>query len=140
MRVNFRIGDVFPPDDAVSQFLTGLCLVVNDVTLVMRHMDRIKETPEGKSRINTYYLYLTCAYYREAARFLQMWLDNEEVEEFLRSLTPAGQDHLNTVRSSFTPVGRLVCAAQSQADSGRGFSLQATLPRSDRVPSREGVG
>ncbi len=103
MRVNFRIGDVFPPDDAVSQFLTGLCLIVNDVTLVMRHMHHITDTPEGKSRVNTYHLYLTCAYYREAAHFLQMGLDNEEVEEFLRSLTPAGQDHLNTVRSSFTP-------------------------------------
>ena len=103
MRVNFRIGDVFPPDDAVSQFLTGLCLVVNDVMLVTRHMDRIYETPEGRSRVNTYYLYLTCAYYREAAHFLQMGFDNEEVEEFLRLLTPAGQGHLNTVRSSFTP-------------------------------------
>ena len=52
-RVNFRIGDVFPHEDVVSQFLTGLCMVVNDVTLTMRQMDRIRDTREGQSGVNT---------------------------------------------------------------------------------------
>jgi hypothetical protein len=103
MRIKFRIGDVFPSDDAVSQFLTGLCLVVNDVTLVFRHMDRIHETPEGMSRVNTYYLYQTCAYYREAAHFLQQSLKDSEVERFLAGLSADGLVRLEILKDSFTP-------------------------------------
>ena len=101
--VNFRIGDVFPHEDVVSQFLTGLCMVVNDVTLTMRQMDRIRDTREGQSGVNTYYLYLTCAYYREAAHFLELGLKNAEVTSFLADLSPDGRDHLKTVTDSFTP-------------------------------------
>ena len=101
--VSFRIGDVFPHEDVVSQFLTGLCMVVNDVTLTMRHMDGIRETPEGQSGVNTYYLYLTCAYYREAAHFLKLGLNNAEVASFLDDLSPEGRVHLETVKDSFTP-------------------------------------
>jgi hypothetical protein len=102
LRIKFRIGDVFPADAAVSQFLTGLCLVVNDVTLVFRHMDRIYETPEGKSRVNTYYLYQTCAYFREAAHFLQGSLENDDVRTFLAGLSPDGATHLETLKRSLT--------------------------------------
>ena len=100
--VNFRIGDVFPHEDVVSQFLTGLCMVVNDVTLTMRQMDRIRDTREGQSGVNTYYLYLTCAYYREAAHFLELGLKNAEVTSFLADLSPDGRDHLKTVTDSST--------------------------------------
>ena len=101
--VNFRIGDAFPHEDVVSQFLTGLCMVVNDVTLTMRQMHRIHDTREGQSGVNTYYLYLTCAYYREAAHFLELGLKNAEVTSFLADLSPDNRDHLATVTNSFTP-------------------------------------
>lgn len=101
--INFRIGDVFPHDDVVSQFLTGLCLVVNDVTLTMRQMDQIRDTQQGQSGVHTYYLYLTCAYYREAAHFLELGLGNAEVASFLAKLSPDGRDQLETVKHSFTP-------------------------------------
>ena len=86
MRVSFRIGDVFPPGDAVSQFLIGLCMAVNDVALLVRRLEQIHDTPEGQSGESAYYLYLTCAYYREAAKFLQHRLEDAEVASFLPSL------------------------------------------------------
>ena len=102
-RLHFRIGDVFPHEDVVSEFLTGLCMVVNDVTLTMRHMDRTYETPGGQSGVNTYYLYLTCAYYREAAKFLAKRLKDAAVASFLEDLPPNGRAQLETVKESFTP-------------------------------------
>ena len=86
MRVSFRIGDVFPPGDTVSQFLIGLCMAVNDVALLVRRLEQIHDTPEGQSGESAYYLYLTCAYYREAAKFLQHRLEDAEVASFLPSL------------------------------------------------------
>ena len=103
MRVRFRIGNVFPHDDAVSQFMTGLCIVVNDVTLMLRHMDRIEDSPEGQSGVFTYYLYLTCAFLREAAHFLEKGLKDADVASFLDDLSDDGRVHLETVKDSFAP-------------------------------------
>ena len=101
--VSFRIGDVFPHDDAVSQFLIGLCMAVNDVTLIMRRMEHIYDTPEGQSGESTYYFYLTCAYYREATRFLENRFEDPEVASFLEDLPPEGRAQLEKVKASFTP-------------------------------------
>jgi hypothetical protein len=103
MRAHFRIGDVLPADDLVAQFLTGLAIIINDVTLVAAHMVAIHDKPEGDSGINTYYLYLTCAYYREAAKYLDEMIDVPEVAQFLARLSSEGTENLDALRDSFRP-------------------------------------
>jgi len=103
MRAKFRIGDVFPAEDRVAQFLVGLCMAMNDVTLVFQQMDRLSDTPRAASRENTYYMYLACAYYREAAYFLELGLADGEVTAFLDGLSGHGKAELERVRASFSP-------------------------------------
>ena len=92
MQVSFRVGDVFPADDVVSPFLVSLCLAVNDLMWLIR---RPETDGEGES---IYRLYLTCAYYREAAKFLGEGLKQAEVSAFLTDLSPEGRAHLEEVR------------------------------------------
>lgn len=101
MRVRFRFDDVFPPGDAVSQFLVGLCMAVNDVKLSIKNDAMSPEqVTEGESN---YSLYLMCAYYREAAKFLHDWLEHEQVAKFLEDLSPEDRQRLETLKASFTP-------------------------------------
>ena len=97
MQVSFRVGDVFPADDVVSPFLVGLCMAVNDLMWLFR---RPETNDEGESN---YRLYLTCAYYREAAKLLGEGLKQAEVSAFLEDLSPEGRAHLEVVRESFDP-------------------------------------
>lgn len=97
MQVSFRVGDVFPADDVVSPFLVGLCMAVNDLMWLIR---RPETDDEGESN---YRLYLTCAYYREAAKFLGEGLKQAEVSAFLEDLSPEGHEYLEVLRESFDP-------------------------------------
>ena len=73
MKVYFRFDDVFPAEDTVSQFLVGLCMAINDVTLSIKLQGALLE--QGTEGESSYSLYLMCAYYREAAKFLDDWLE-----------------------------------------------------------------
>ena len=97
MRANFRVGDVFPADAVVSPFLVGLCMAVNDLMWLTR---RPETDGDGESN---YRLYLICAYYREAAKFLGEGLKQAEVSAFLKDLSPEGREYLEVVRESFDP-------------------------------------
>ena len=101
MRMCFRFADVFPPEDAVSQFLVGLCMAVNDVTLSIKNDVALSE--HGTAGEGNYSLYLMCAYYREAAKFLHLWLEDEQVAAFLEDLSPDHHKRLAKLRKSFTP-------------------------------------
>ena len=101
--IRFRIGDVFPHEDIVSQFLTGLCLAINDITMVMRNLSNTLEPSEDRYNENLYNLYLLCAYYREAAHFLAKGLNILEVSAFLDDLSQESREKLETIKDSFTP-------------------------------------
>jgi hypothetical protein len=103
MRAHFRIGDVLPVKMVVAQFLTGLAIIINDVTLVASHMLELHDRADRESGLNTYYLYLTCAYYREAAKYLDRMIDVPEVSSFLERLSPDGRTHLALLRDSVRP-------------------------------------
>ena len=102
----FRIGDVFPHDHPVSQFLTGLCMAVNDMTLTLRHMEahmaQSGEPPDDQPGVNLSYLYRLCVIYREAAGLLWQSLDDPQVASFLNELSPAGHRHLAAAKESFS--------------------------------------
>ncbi len=102
----FRIGDVFPHDHAVSQFLTGLCMAVNDITLTLRHMEAHiaegGEPPDDQPGVNLSYLYRLCVIYREAAGLLWRSLDDPQVASFLNELSPTGRQHLAAAKESFS--------------------------------------
>ena len=104
VRLQFRIGDVFPHDNTVSQFLTGLCMAVNDLTQTMRHMEdhmgRRRGAPEDQPGLNLSYLYRLTTIYREAAALLGKSLDNRQVAVFLTNLSPEGHQHLEAVKAS----------------------------------------
>ena len=103
----FRIGDIFPHDNAVSQFLTGLCKVVNDITLTARHMEShmgpTGEAPEDQPGVNLSYLYRLSTIYREATGFLWQSLDDPQVASFLNELSSGGQQRLQALKESFAP-------------------------------------
>ena len=97
MQVSFRVGDVFPADDVVSPFLVGLCMAVNDLIWLTR---RPETDGEGES---LYRLYLTCSYYREAAKFLGEGLKQPDVSAFLNDLPAEDRARLEELRASFDP-------------------------------------
>ena len=78
----------------------------------MRRMEHIYDTPEGQwdreMGESTYYFYLTCAYYREATRFLENRFEDPGVASFLEDLPPEGRAQLEKVKASFTPWDALL--------------------------------
>lgn len=83
MQVSFRIGDVFPADDVVSPFLVGLCMAADDLMWLTRQHET------GDAGESTYRLYLTCAYYREAAKFLEKGSSRQRSPRSLRIFHPS---------------------------------------------------
>lgn len=84
----------------MSQFLVGLCMAANDLTLLVR---RVEQVPEGNTGESNYYLYLLCSYYREATKYVHGWLSDAEISAFLDDLSPQGREHMDKVIESFAP-------------------------------------
>ena len=108
--VRFRIGDVFPADDIVARFLTGLALSANDLIRVQSYV--VREQDGAKQlfllRQNACYVWGTALFVRDGRRL-------ELVESFVASLSETARDHLDRATEGILSPG--------QSDFGRDLAF-----------------
>jgi len=82
--VSFRIGDVFPADDVLAQWVGTLSLAFNDIALVNSRM--VEDQDDAHKFF--YWLRLAIAHFAEAAEYLVDTREVPQIEEFVDSLRP----------------------------------------------------
>lgn len=78
----FAFADVFPADDALSEWLTTLALAMNDIALVHVRLDEDQDSPEKAF----YWNRLAVSHFTEIGRFLNDTREIPEVKAFVDSL------------------------------------------------------
>ena len=104
MKIQFRIGTVFPPGNPVARFVCGVAIAMNDLTLTNEHAaSEFARTDGGRNGISLHNLYRLCAHYREAAKFLDDALDDPRVSGFVGTLSTEAQADLAVLQASYSP-------------------------------------
>ncbi|MBA3383009.1 MAG: hypothetical protein H0T97_14285 [Actinobacteria bacterium] len=78
----FRMGEVLPTADPLSEWLVTLAVAMNDLTLVHVRLDEDQDNPE----LAFYWNRLAISHFTEAALFLDQSAEVEEVSSFVDSL------------------------------------------------------
>lgn len=108
--VRFRIGDVFPADDVVARFLTGLALSTNDLIRVQSYV--VSEQDEARQlflfRQNACYVWETALFVRDGRQL-------NPVEGFVASLSETARGHLDRAMAGILSPG--------QSDFGRDLAF-----------------
>jgi hypothetical protein len=79
----FRLGDLLPADDPVSEWVATLTLAFNDIALVHGEFD---EAYEGPAYRYFYLLRVALSHFNEAAKYLDETEDIAEVRAYVESL------------------------------------------------------
>ncbi len=89
--VSFRVGDVFPADDLLAEWVATLALAFNDIALV--HARMIEDQGEGEEYKFFYWTRLAISHFAEAADYLITTEHAPEVQGFVESLSDELQRH-----------------------------------------------
>jgi len=81
-RLKFTIGDIFPPDDIVSQKIISLFMAFNDSMLVFKLMKKEEFSPTSEGSL-LYLFRLHCSHLREAFQVLNDMEEKSEVKNIL---------------------------------------------------------
>lgn len=87
--IGVRIGEVFPQDDLVGEWIATLALAFNDIAYVHRHLDETYEKPAYEY---FYFLRLAIGHFNEAAAHLDRSEKLSEVEAYVASLDREAQE------------------------------------------------
>lgn len=105
--IEFRVGDVFPPNDPIARWATVLAMATNHI--VYLNVRLIEGEDELPPETNVYYFRLLAAHFIEAAEWLartrRLW---PEVDEFITNSLPSIAreefDHLVSFASQRHPL------------------------------------
>src|SRR4051794_33365935 len=87
----FRMGEAFPADDVVAEWLMTLALVSNDFALVATRMEEDAEEPSGYKFF--YWTRLFISHFHEAALYLDDTKEIPEIKAYVASLDSPAPEH-----------------------------------------------
>jgi hypothetical protein len=129
----FPMGDVFPRDDPLSEWLVTLAIAMNDLALVHVKLDEDQDNPDRAF----YWNRLAISHFTEAGLFLDQTTGIDEVSVFVTSLPAAAQGAYAECRAVFEECrGRLFLVrnkATFHYPSLRPADLQAARPVRDAL-------
>ena len=102
-RLKFIVGDIFPPDDIISQRIISLFMVFNDSMYVFKKMEEegVSPTSEG----NLLYLFrLHCSHLREAFKVLK----DKEVKKIVDSFPDETKEKFSQLKKACEPVHKVL--------------------------------
>ncbi|MFH1852564.1 MAG: hypothetical protein ABIA75_09485 [Candidatus Neomarinimicrobiota bacterium] len=102
--INFPFKYAFPSNKILSNWISTLALITNDLILSNRNLiDEFDKHPQKGTPEVSYYLWLTCAHYREAAKYYSKTLKHPEISSFIESLPLSTENQLNQMKNDFEP-------------------------------------
>lgn len=100
-RYRFRIGDLFPADNALARWMVILSAGLNDVVLVNGWLLDGLES-DAPSRENLYRVRLSSMHVLELATYIKDSGADPDVAAFMATLDPKGQQDLATINGLFS--------------------------------------
>ena len=113
----FKFGEMFPPDDPLSEWAATVALAFNDLSLVH---DRLGDDEAVPHRW-LYWLRLGIAHFAEAADFVRETETIPAVAEFIDSLPAKAQEH----HCEFVRSSRSTRRSSRESETRRGFTIPA---------------
>jgi hypothetical protein len=129
----FPMGDVFPQDDPLSEWLVTLAIAMNDLALVHVKLDEDQDNPDRAF----YWNRLAISHFTEAGLFLHQTAGIDEVSTFVTSLPTAAKDAYTECRTAFDDCRGRLFSVRNKATfhypSLRPADLQAARPVRDAL-------
>jgi hypothetical protein len=107
--VKFRMGDAFPANDVLSEWIATLALAFNDLSLVAT---RYLEDVDSAYKV-FYWNRLLISHFAEAALYLHRTKDIDEIAEFVTSLPDGVQENYRAALRAFEARERELHAIRS---------------------------
>lgn len=129
------MGEVFPENDPLSEWLITLALAMNDLALVHVRLDEDQDHPERAF----YWNRLAVSHFTEAAFFLSNTAEVDKIREFVDSLGDEAQAKHRECLAVFTECRRRLFATRNKATfhypTLRSANAQAARPVRDALVS-----
>jgi len=103
-RLKFRVGDIFSPDDNVSQIIISLFMIFNDLMYVRKkHLAELEEnSPYSEGR--SFYLFrLSCSHLKEAVKKLYNLSKKPEFKKIYEKLPNKAKLSFEQFQNEYTP-------------------------------------
>src|SRR4051812_38890048 len=106
---SFVMGEVFPADDPVAEWVITLALAMNDLTLVNAMSEKDEDQPDR----SFYWARLALSHFAEAALFLEASREVPAVKSFVASLAPEALKHHAACLTAFDQRRDVLCGTPS---------------------------
>jgi hypothetical protein len=107
----FPMGEVFPNNDPLSEWLVTLAVAMNDLTVVHVRLDEDQESPE----LAFYWNRLAVSHFAEAGLFLEQTAEIEQVARFVGSLPDVAREKYEECLSVFNECRRRLFSVRNKA-------------------------
>jgi hypothetical protein len=102
--LEFTVGDAFPADSKIAQWVAVLALVSNDLIFTTKHFDAAYLRAHPDQRTDTvYFAWLALSHFAEANKILRLPLDDPEIGTFIDSLDPSVRALYDEIHPAFEP-------------------------------------
>jgi len=102
--ISFPYKYALPPDSIISNWISILGLITNDLSLTNKNLiNEFQRNPKKGTPETPYYLWLTCTHYREATKFLNESVKIPEISLFIDSLPESIKEQYENVQKVYNP-------------------------------------
>jgi hypothetical protein len=93
-RITFKLGEAFPPDDSLAQWVMALSLALNDMRIAAEYAVRAEQPFHERQ----YFVRLLASHMREAVKLVLLeHKDRADIQEFVASMPSEGREALEEV-------------------------------------------
>ena len=108
-RVEFRIGDIFSPDDIISQRIISICMAINDLIYVMDKMlVELQKKSLGAERRTFYLFRLGCSHLFEAKKALDDMEKQPELKKIFDKLPNRSKLSFEELKKEYNLLDKVV--------------------------------
>ena len=102
-RLKFRVGDIFPPDDIISQRIISLFMAFNDSMYVFKKMEEEGVSPTSEGSL-LYLFRLHCSHLREAFEVM----NDEEFKKIVEGFPDETKERLSQLKQGYERVHKVL--------------------------------
>ena len=102
-RLKFRVGDIFPPDDIISQRIISLFMAFNDSMYVFKKMEEEGVSPTSEGSL-LYLFRLHCSHLREAFKVLE----DKQVKKIVDRFPDETKERFSQLEQGFKRVHKVL--------------------------------
>ena len=108
-RIKFRIGDIFSPDDIISQRIISLCMAINDLTYVTVRLVKEASNHSIGAKMKMLYLFrLSCSHLWEAIQVIEKMEKQPQLEKIFNKLPNKSKQRFEQLKKEYSSLRKVL--------------------------------